>query len=69
MLDLSILKASADYKINVTQKLKFTLGRIENTVGKRKCWLPAFPPFSTMFSKGYFLSVIKSLDCVVKTSV
>ena len=27
-------KASADEKINVTQRLKFVLGRVENIVGK-----------------------------------
>ena len=31
--------------------------REENIVGKRrKCWLPAFSPFPTMFSKVSFLS-------------
>ena len=33
---------------------------------RRKCWLPAFSPFLTMFSKGFLFRVIKSLDCVVK---
>ena len=33
-LDLSKLKALADEKLNVTEKLKFVLGRIENIVGK-----------------------------------
>ena len=28
------LKAFADNKINVTQKLKFALGRVENIVGE-----------------------------------
>ena len=30
----------------------------------RKCWLPAFSPFSTMFSRGIFYRVVKSRDCV-----
>ena len=34
ILDLSKLKAFADDKINVTQKLKFKIGRVENIVGK-----------------------------------
>ena len=34
ILDLSKLKAFADDKINVTEKLKFVLGRVENFVGK-----------------------------------
>ena len=33
-LDWPILKAFADDKINVTQKLKFVLGGVENIVGK-----------------------------------
>ena len=35
ILDLSKLKAFADDTINVTQKLKFTFGRVENIVGKQ----------------------------------
>ena len=31
---------------------------------RRKFWLPAFSPFPTMFSKGLFLKVVKSRDCV-----
>ena len=34
ILDLSDLKAFADKKINVTEKLKFVLGRVEDIVGK-----------------------------------
>ena len=34
---------------------------------RRKCWLAAFSPFPTMFSKGFFPSVIKSRDCMVKS--
>ena len=38
-----------------------------NHFGKRrKCWLPAFSPFPKMFSKTFFLGVVKSRDCVVK---
>ena len=36
---------------------------------RRKCWLPAFSPFPTMFSKGYPFRVIKSQDCVVKDTL
>ena len=31
---------------------------------RRKCWLPAFSPFPTMFSKGFFFRVVKSQDFV-----
>ena len=36
ILDQSKLKAFADNKINVTEKLKFVLGRVENIVGKEE---------------------------------
>ena len=65
ILDWSKLKAFADDKIKVTEKLKFVLGRVENCGKRRKCWLPAFSPFPTVFSKGFFLWGIKSRDCVV----
>ena len=49
---------------------------MEKIVGKgenagyqhRKCWLPAFSPFPTIFSKGLFCRVVKSRDCVVKSN-
>ena len=68
ILDWSKSKAFADNKINVNKQLKFGFGRVENIVKKRrKCWLPAFFPFPTIFSKGLFLKVFKSQDCVVKS--
>ena len=36
---------------------------------RRKCWLPAFSPFPTMFSKGFLYRVVKSRDCVVKSRI
>ena len=36
---------------------------------RRKCCLPAFSPFPTMFSKGYFPKVVKRWDCVYKVQV
>ena len=70
IFDLSKLKAFADNKIIVTQKLKFALWWGRKHCGKRrKCWLPAFSPFSTIFSNGYFFRVVKSRDCVVKSQI
>ena len=67
ILDLSKLKAIADDKITFTEQMKFVLGRVEKNYGKRgKCWLPAFFPLPIKFTKAFFQSVIKSLDCVVK---
>ena len=60
ILDWSKLKAFTDDKINVTEKLKFLLERVETL------WLPAFSPFPTMFAKGFLYRVIKSRDCVVE---
>ena len=52
ILDWSKLKALADDKINVAQKLKFVSGRIENIVGKgENVGYQHFLLFPTMFSK------------------
>ena len=64
-LDWSKLKAFADDKINGTQKFKFVSARVGNIVGK--CWLPAFSPYPTMFSKAFFVRVVKTRDCVIKS--
>ena len=49
--DWSRLKAFADDKINLAEKLTPSLGRVENTRKREKCWLPEFSPFPVMFSK------------------
>ena len=65
ILDGLKFKAFADDKRNVTEKDEIDFGKGRTHCGKRtKCWLPAFSPFPTMFSKG--LKVIRSRDCVVK---
>ena len=58
---LKALHTTKKYNI----KAEIFLEWIENIVG-RKCWLPAFSPFPTMFSKGFFIRVVKSRDCVLK---
>ena len=60
------IESFRDTKISVTEKLKFIFERMENIV--RKCWLPAFSPFPTMISKALCFKVVKSPDCVVKSS-
>ena len=60
-LDWSKSKALVDDKINVTEKSKFVLGRVENIIGKGEN--AGFSPFP-MFSKGLFVRVVKSRDCV-----
>ena len=53
--------------LNVVQMICIT-DWVENiVVKKRKCRSPAFSPFPTMFSKGFFTRVVKSQDCVVKS--
>ena len=34
--------------------------------GSKAYWLPAFSPFPTIFSKGFYPRLFKSLDCMVK---
>ena len=66
-LDWSKLKAFAEYKINVIEKQKSFWELVENIVGKEEnAGLPAFSSFPTMFSKSFFLRVVRSWDCVVK---
>ena len=68
ILNLSNLKALADYKINVTEKLELCFGKGRKHSGKRrKCWSPAFSPFPhNVFKRPLILSVVKCSDCVVK---
>ena len=67
ILDWSKLKAFADHKINVTEKLKFVSSRIENIFGKgENAGYQHFSPFPKMFSNASFLRVFESWDCVVK---
>ena len=46
-------------------KISFEKGR-KHCGKRRKCWLPAFSPFPTMFSKVVSFRVVKSQDCVVR---
>ena len=52
------LKAFADEKINLTGRTEIHFGMNRKHCGKRrKCWLPAFSLFPTMFSKLRLLSL------------
>ena len=45
------------------------MGWVERHFGKRrKCWLSAFSPFPTMFSKNYLSRAFKRRDCEVNGS-
>ena len=69
ILEMPKLKAFADDKMNKTPKTKICFGKDrKHSRKRRKCWLPAFSPFPTMFSKRYFLRIGKSRDYVVELS-
>ena len=56
-LDLPKLKAYADDKINMTEKLKFFRARVENMVGKGE---------NAGYQDFLYTGSIESCDCVVK---
>ena len=67
ILELSELKGFADYKINMTQKWKFVLERVENIVGKgENAGYQHFLLFPQCFPKGFFFRGVTCQDCVVK---
>ena len=43
-------------KCDLTRDILFGMAR--KHCGKRKCWLPAFSPFPTMFSKGLLFRLL-----------
>ena len=65
ILDWSKLKAFADEKINVTKKIEICCGKGRKHCEKRrKCWLPAFSPFShNVFKTLRFQGHLKSGLC------
>ena len=61
----SKFKAFADNNLNVYQKLKFALGRLENIVGKgQNAGYQHFLLPHKVFKRLQFLRVTKSWDCV-----
>ena len=65
--DNSKLTVFAEDKLNVAVMMISLIDRVEKHCAKRrKCWLPAFSPFPTVFSKASFFRVVKSRDCVIK---
>ena len=52
--------------INVFCKIFIYTFHLHKKCGKRrKCWIPAFSPFSTLFSKFFFFGVLKTWDNVI----
>ena len=61
------MKAFADDKINVTEKLKFVFERVENIVEKgENAGYQYFLLFPQCFQKASYSGPLKSQDCVVK---
>ena len=54
-------------QIKLGSKVEIFIRKGKKHYGKRrKCWLPAFSSFPTVFSKGFLPRVLKSRDCVAK---
>ena len=51
ILGTAKLKAFADDKCNVAEMMNSLFDSLKTLWERRKCWLPAFSPFPTMFSK------------------
>ena len=67
ILDVTKLKAFAEVKLNIAKMTISLYDRLKNTGERRKCWLQAFSPFPTVFSKAFFFRVVNSQDCVGKS--
>ena len=53
------VQIESDHRLNVAKMVVSEFDREENIVGKgENAGLPAFSPFPTMFSKGFFLGII-----------
>ena len=64
ILGMSKFKSSPDDKSGVAEIMGFVFERVAKHCGKRrKCRLPAFSSFPTMFSEGFLPWVV---NCVVK---
>ena len=68
-LDITILKAFADDKFSIAKMTISLCDRVEKTGKRRKCYLPAFSSFLTVFFKAVFFRFVKSRDYVVKSKV
>ena len=63
------MKALEDDSINVTEKLKFCLGRVENMVGNgENAGYRHFLLFPPMISKGVLYRVAERRDCMARHS-
>ena len=68
ILDLTKLKAFADDQFDVAIMTISPVDRVENTAEKgENAGYQHFSPFPTMFFKGFFIRVVESWDCEVKS--
>ena len=65
-LDMTKVKAFAHDKLNVAKMMISLFDRVEDTVGKGRNTGYQHFLLSPVFSKAFFLSIVKSRDCVVK---
>ena len=66
-LDLTILKACADAKIDLAQVMISVFDRVEKIVEKRRnCMLHGCSPFPKMFLRSLFFTVVKTCDPIIK---
>ena len=57
-------------QFKLDSKIEICFGKGRKYCGKRrKCWLPAFSPFPTMFSKALFYRMVKTRDGVERCYV
>ena len=66
ILDVTKLKAFADDKLNFARMMISHVDRVENTVGKGEN--AGYQHFLTVFSKAFFLRVVKSRDWVLRVN-
>ena len=71
ILAMSKLMAFANDNFIVAQMMQILLekGKKKHCGKRRKCLLPAFYPFPTIFSKAFSSSGVKIRHCAVKSSV
>ena len=67
MIDMSIFKTLTEDNLNVAKTEKLVFDRVENIAGKgENVGHQHFLLYQQCFSKGFFLSFVKSQNCLVK---
>ena len=66
--NLRLLQIQRVYRktLILVQMVRFVFRSTVTIVGRRKYWLPAFSPFPTILTKGFFPRVNKTQNCFVK---